>query len=134
MRTQITKQLAKGLGIVAVTLAASGLHTGTANAQQLGSWLTPYNSGVTKPSSGSTFDWRSGNTYRWNRDSLGNTRINGSNLRTGSNWRTTIKPNGSMSGWDSKMNHWTHSRRSGVYQNFGTGRTCMGRGVARSCF
>ena len=88
----------------------------------------------TDPSSGSSYDWKSGNSYNWNRDTRGNTTVRGNNLRTGSTWSTTIKPGGSMSGLDADFNPWTYDKDSGTYINSGTGRICVGRGLARRCF
>jgi hypothetical protein len=89
---------------------------------------------VDEPSVTSTSDWRSGNRYRTERRLNGDTVVSGSNLRTGSRWRTTIKPDGSMRGTDSNRNLWRYNARTGVYQNFGTGTTCIGRGYAQTCF
>ena len=83
--------------------------------------------------SGSSYDWRSGNSYYWNTDSRGNTNVRGFNSRTGSNWNTTIEPDGDMRGHDSNHNPWTYDRGTGSYQNFGTGESCVGKGYARVC-
>lgn len=85
-----------------------------------------------KPTSGSTYDWRSGNRYSWDRDTSGTTTVRGSNLNTGSLWRTTIQPDGSQRGTDSQGNLWTVSS-SGTYMNYGTGVICIGTGAARVC-
>ena len=85
------------------------------------------------PRSGSSYDWQSGNTYFWRRDSSGNTDVNGMNFNTGSMWNTKIKPNGSMTGFDSDMNMWNYDARSKTYMNFGTGTICIGEGFARVC-
>ena len=82
---------------------------------------------------GSTYDWQSDNLYTWSRRSNGTTDVQGSNLRTGSMWNTTIKADGSMTGWDKNLNYWTYDRRSGTYMNLGTGQICVGEGVARVC-
>lgn len=95
---------------------------------RLPSLLTPV------PDSGSTYDWRSGNRYRWRRDFNGDTRVNGMNLYTGSTWRQTIKPDGSMRGTDSMMNLWRYDSRTKTYMNFGTGEMCVGSGASRYCF
>lgn len=86
------------------------------------------------PSSGSTYDWRSGNSYRWQRDFNGDTRVSGMNLYTGSMWRQTIKPDGSMTGTDSKMNPWRYDSKTKTYMNFGTGEMCVGSGASRYRF
>jgi hypothetical protein len=85
------------------------------------------------PSSGSSYDWRSGNSYRWRKNYDGSTTVNGSNLQTGSTWRTQIKPDGSMRGTDSDYNSWTYNPRSKTYMNYGTGQICTGEGYARVC-
>ena len=85
-------------------------------------------------SSGSSYDWQSGNTYNWTTDSLGTTHLNGYNYGTGSSWRTTIQPNGSQSGFDSQGNYWNYDANTGFYQNYGTGRTCIGTGAMRTCY
>lgn len=90
---------------------------------------TPYS----PPDFGSKYDARSGNRYSWY--SLGDdTVVRGSNMRTGSTWRTTVKPDGSMRGYDADMNLWKYDAQSGRYTNFGTGVTCVGRGYARTCY
>jgi hypothetical protein len=58
--------------------------------------------------------------------------VNGSNLNTGSRWRTTIKPDGSMRGYDADMNLWKYDGQSGRYTNVGTEVTCTGNGSART--
>ena len=119
----------------------SGLCVTAADAQDWGTGASDY-SGYdqvtpTDPSvdgSGMSHDRQSGNTYRWHRDYFGNTTVRGSNLRTGSTWSTTIEPDGSMSGTDADFNSWTYDRDSGNYFNYGTGRTCFGRGQWRQCY
>jgi hypothetical protein len=87
----------------------------------------------TPPSSGTSYDWQSGNVYRWRKPGDGTTRVDGSNLNTGSMWNTTIKPNGSMSGTDSNFNMWNYDAGSKTYMNYGTGKMCVGEGYARVC-
>lgn len=86
-----------------------------------------------QPRFGSTYDWRSGNMYNWNRNSSGQTQLRGYNFRNGSQWNTTIQPNGNMRGMDGGGNMWRYDNSTGFYQNFGTGRTCYGKGYARFC-
>lgn len=83
--------------------------------------------------SGSHYDWQTGNTYMWNSDSSGNTRVNGMNLETGSMWNTTIDRRGNQSGWDAGGNAWNYNNSTGAYFNYGTGTMCTGRGAARIC-
>jgi hypothetical protein len=71
--------------------------------------------------SGSKYDWEAGSSYRWQTDPAGNTRVDGFNAETGSMWRATIKPDGSMRGTDSNGQPWTYDSRTGTYMNYGTG-------------
>ena len=84
--------------------------------------------------SGSTYDWESGNQYNWNTDALGNTRVRGMNLGTGSTWSQTIEPDGDQRGFDSNHNYWTYDGQTGNYYNFGTGESCFGKGASRVCY
>jgi hypothetical protein len=85
------------------------------------------------PSSRTTYDWRSGNTYTTRKGFNGDTEVSGFNANTGSTWNTTIKPDGSMNGYDSKMNPWSYDATTGTYINYGTGKMCFGEGAARVC-
>lgn len=91
-------------------------------------------SSYTAPEFGTTYDYQSGNVYTWTKDSTGTTHVQGSNLNTGSMWNTTINKNGSMQGFDKNMNSWSYDSQTGTYMNYGTGKTCIGKGAARSCF
>jgi hypothetical protein len=84
--------------------------------------------------SGHTFDARSGNQYNWTRSPSGETTVRGMNVQTGSIWRTTIQPDGSMRGMDKDMNPWSYNSRSGTYINYGSGKMCFGKGASRTCF
>ena len=84
--------------------------------------------------SGSTYDWRSGNSYNWNQGVDGSTNVHGFNLQNGTQWNTTIQPNRDMHGFDGNNNYWTYHQGTGMYQNLGTGRMCVGHGYARQCF
>jgi len=84
--------------------------------------------------SGSAYDWQSGNMYSWSPGAGGSVRLRGFNTRTGANWNTTIQPNGDMRGFDSRNGPWRYDHGTGFYQNFATGRTCVGKGYARTCF
>lgn len=86
------------------------------------------------PSSSTTYDWRSGNRYTTQRNYDGSTNVRGSNLYTGSQWRTTVQPNGDMRGVDKDGNYWRYSNSTKIYTNLGTGTTCMGQGALRTCF
>lgn len=70
---------------------------------------------------GSKYDYKSGNHYRWNIDSDGDTEVRGRNFYTGSNWKTTIESNGDMRGTDSNGNRWKYNADTDVYYNYGTG-------------
>jgi hypothetical protein len=85
------------------------------------------------PSSRTTYDSRSGNTYTTRKRANGDTEVSGFNANTGSMWNTTVKPDGSMNGYDSKMNPWTYDAKTGNYFNYGTGKMCFGEGAARVC-
>lgn len=61
------------------------------------------------------------------------TRISGFNYKTGSQWDTTIKPNGDMRGMDSKNNLWSYDAQSGNYSN-SNGHGCIGKGNNRYCY
>ena len=83
------------------------------------------------------YDWRSGNQYviEHHNDAFEqDTHIQGHNLNTGSTWDTTIDNDGDMRGHDADGNAWQYNEGSGLYQNFGTGKTCIGKGLTRSCF
>src|SRR5712691_9960433 len=82
--------------------------------------------------SGSSFDWQSGNQYRWNRNYDGATDVRGFNFNTGSMWNTRIQPNGDMRGMDSRDNSWNYNSRTGTYWN-SDGTFCTGKGYARVC-
>ncbi len=76
----------------------------------------------------STYDNRSGNSYNtWG----GTTR--GYNQGTGSAW-SSQGYSGGQRGTDSQGNPWSYNSRTGVYQNYGTGRTCVGSGAGRVCY
>jgi len=82
--------------------------------------------------SGSTYDWRSGNHYNWNRNLDGSTNVRGHNYNTGSSWNQTIMPNGDQRGTDSDGNTWHYNNNSGIYWN-SNGATCWGKGQFRQC-
>ena len=82
--------------------------------------------------SGSTYDWRTGNSYQWSHNSDGSTRVNGSNGRNGTMWNQTIQPNGDQRGVDSRGNSWQYNNSSGNYSN-GNGKMCTGKGAYRIC-
>lgn len=96
--------------------------------------LVAFTAGVAAAQSGSDYDWQSGNSYNWSTSPSGSVRLRGFNSRTGSNWTTTIQPSGDMQGFDSRNGSWRYDDSTGFYQNFGTGRTCIGKGAARTCF
>jgi len=81
---------------------------------------------------GSTYDYQSGNFYYWN-NSGGTTHLYGSNSSTGSNWNSTIRPNGNMNGTDSDGNYWNYNAGTKTYFN-SNGTTCFGSGALRTCY
>ncbi|MEO7890998.1 MAG: hypothetical protein ABIW19_13435 [Vicinamibacterales bacterium] len=85
------------------------------------------------PTSGHTYDWRSGNVYNWTTSPTGSTTVRGMNMANGSIWNSTIKPDGSQTGTDKNLNYWTYNARTGTYMNMGTGQICTGQGAARLC-
>ena len=90
--------------------------------------------GAANAQSGHAYDWRSGNSYSYNTDLLGNTHVRGLNTQNGTNWTTTIRPNGSMNGLDGGGNSWSYNSGTGFYMNYGTGRSCIGKGAYRTCY
>lgn len=84
--------------------------------------------------SGYTYDYRTGNAYRYHSDTLGNTTVYGSNAMTGSNWNTRIQRNGNMTGQDAGGNFWNYNSTTGNYYNYGTGTSCFGKGYLRNCY
>ena len=89
------------------------------------------------PQSHTEYDWKSGNRYEIeHHDTVfeKDTHIRGSNLSTGSRWETTIDNDGDMRGRDANGNSWQYDGASGRYHNSGTGTTCVGSGVARTCY
>ena len=95
-------------------------------------YVPPASSLATSPS-GTSYDPQSGNTYTWRRQSNGDTRVDGFNVRAGVRWETTIEPDGSMHGTDGKRQPWTYDARTRTYRNLGTGKFCVGEGYARVC-
>jgi hypothetical protein len=81
---------------------------------------------------GSTYDWRSGNWYQWNRGMDGSTNVRGFSATKGTQWNTTIQPNGDMRGTDGRGNLWNYNSHTGTYWNT-DGTFCTGRGYARTC-
>src|ERR671919_602803 len=75
---------------------------------------------------GSSYDWKTGNSYRYNTDSSGNTTVRGYNIKNGSMWNTRVDSSGSMRGTDSQGNYWNYNSSSGNYYNYGTGQSCFG--------
>ncbi|STX37477.1 hypothetical protein [Legionella feeleii] len=78
-------------------------------------------------------DVSSGNCYSVS-PSYDGYNVQGYNLNTGSIWNTNLKNNGDMDGWDSQGNYWQYNDNSGNYYNFGTGKSCYGKGYGRQCF
>lgn len=83
--------------------------------------------------SGSTYDWRTNSNYNYYTNPNGATQVYGNNYNTGSQWQTTIQPNGDQRGRDAQGNMWQYNQQSGTYMNYGTGKICTGKGYARVC-
>ena len=90
-------------------------------------------SGAALAESNYHYDYETGNSYSSHSDSLGTTTY-GNNARTGSNWEIRQNRNGTYDGRDSKGNYFTGDNTTGHYYNFGTGKTCYGKGAARTCY
>lgn len=76
-------------------------------------------------------DPQTGNQYRIQQ--YGNeTRIQGSNPRTGSTWSQKQSADGSYRGFDSQGNSYHGNRDTGTYIN-SNGTTCFGTGASRVC-
>lgn len=81
-----------------------------------------------------SYDYKTGNSYNVSRG-LGTTTVRGYNTRTGSTWTTTYKEDsGRYRGRDSKGNYFNGNNDTGYYYNMGTGKTCYGKGSARTCY
>ena len=63
--------------------------------------------------SDSKYDPNSGNHDNWNRNIDGSTNVRGFNDRTGSQWNSTIQPNGDQRGTDSRGNMWNDNKGTG---------------------
>ena len=85
------------------------------------------------PSSRTTYDWQSGDTYTTRKRPNGETEVSGFNANAGSMWKRDQAKLLQMIGYDSKMNPWTYDAETGTYFNYGTGKMCFGGGVARVC-
>jgi len=80
-----------------------------------------------------SYDWKSGNSYNVN--SYGSTTtVNGYNAKTGSTWSQTQNSNGSYNGRDKKGGYYNGNNNTGYYHNSRTGKTCYGKGYARTCY
>ncbi|MBL8773893.1 MAG: hypothetical protein JNK30_21075 [Phenylobacterium sp.] len=101
-------------------------------ATPYGQRQSPYTSQDEGPRSGTTYDYQSGNSYSWRRNSDGSTTVNGTNLQNGTMWNSRIKPNGDQSGTDSQGNFWNYNARSGSYMS-SDGTVCIGKGALRTC-
>ena len=73
------------------------------------------------------YDYKSGNSYY----NIGDTHY-GYNAKNGTNWNTTYDNNGGASGYDSNNNYWTNDKHDNYY-NYGTGKSCFGTGLLRTC-
>lgn len=81
---------------------------------------------------GYSYDYKSGNSY--NTFNNGNSiTTNGYNFQTGNSWSQTNNSNGTYRGRDSNGNHYSGDNKTGHYINYGTGKTCYGKGLYRTC-
>ncbi|WP_152521655.1 hypothetical protein [Marinimicrobium sp. LS-A18] len=85
-------------------------------------------------STGSSYDYQSGNSYHCNWMADGILKLNGYNYSNGTNWVTYFSENGDMKGYDSNQNYWTYTESSGYYINYGTGKSCYGKAALRHCY
>jgi len=82
----------------------------------------------------STHDSKSGNRYNVTPNYDGSVTVRGSNPRTGTMWRQQQYPDGSYRGTDSNGNMYRGNNVTGSYYNYGTGKSCLGKGYARRCY
>lgn len=116
-----------------IGIAAAVALAPTVASAQLSGYSNPYGQ-QQQPRSGSSYDWQTGNSYRYRTDSQGNTTVNGYNYQTGSSWQSRTDARGNQRGTDANGNSWNYNARTGTYYNYGTGQTCYGRGDARTCY
>ena len=81
----------------------------------------------------SKYDWATGNSYQVCNNG-GSTTIRGNNFGTGSSWTQTQNSNGTYSGTDKNGNYYTGNNNTGQYYNYGTGKSCYGKGAFRTCY
>ena len=73
-----------------------------------------------------TYDYKTGNSYY----NIGDTHYGMNNK--GQTWSTTYDNNGGASGYDKNNNYWTLDKNDN-YFNYGTGKSCYGTGIYRTC-
>jgi hypothetical protein len=78
-----------------------------------------------------TYDYKSGNSYSTTQ-SGSETQVRGYNSSTGESWNTRIDKNGNQHGSDAQGNYWNYNNSTGTYYN-SNGKTCYGKGAARTC-
>ena len=81
---------------------------------------------------GHAYDARSGNSYMCSKQGE-ELHLTGFNAETGNRWNTYFSANGDMRGVDAGGNSWRYTASNAVYDNYGTGRRCVGTGVSRTC-
>lgn len=80
------------------------------------------------------YDPSTGNSYNYYTNPYtGQTTVRGYNGTTGSQWNTTIQPDGNMRGQDADGNFWNYNDSTGSYYNYGSGKICTGKGAYRVC-
>ncbi len=89
--------------------------------------------GSRQPTTTTTYDWRNNRSYTTTTNPNGGATVRGTNYQNGSQWRTTIDPNGQQRGTDASGNTWQYNPQTKTYLNHGTGQVCTGSGYARTC-
>ena len=79
------------------------------------------------------YDYNTNSQYTIQRNHSGSTTVNGYNYNTGATWSSEHHSDGSSNGRDSNGNYWQYNSESGNYYNYGTGKSCYGKGVYRTC-
>lgn len=81
----------------------------------------------------SRYDYRTGNYYTVTPTYGGGARVQGMNIKNGTTWSNTVDQRGNQRGYDANGNYYNYNADTGTYMNFGTGKTCTGKGAYRVC-
>lgn len=76
-----------------------------------------------------SYDYNSGNNYSTYNDGNGNSRTQGYNSRTGSQWSSQTNQSGIQSGYDSQNRYWTYNPQAKTYTR-SDGKYCSGVGTS----